>query len=294
MADFELSKAIPDLNFYVAAAAKWSPKRIPLVGNDYDKAYTYNRVNDRAFNKTKIQFDCLSVPEHITSSATAEPADKRPPPRRTRNVYEIMSVESRSSEDTGFHDYMSKMSHMLGAMYLDRNQIVEDLSEHFDLGREPVIRQWAVLQHYGVPPNDRELYTYCYTLLKRRTVEVREEIDITKLSEGHSGVDDLRKMWVCNVTGWPLDIVNKSSKDKQGSASMLLSGWSFCKEVQEGYEDRTKLMGCEKIIVRQLRELGRHSLRIYSGSRKDVTEFVDVKRETVVKPISVPKIAMEI
>eukprot|EP00826_Nyctotherus_ovalis_P007606 TRINITY_DN11923_c0_g2_i1.p1 TRINITY_DN11923_c0_g2~~TRINITY_DN11923_c0_g2_i1.p1 ORF type:complete len:161 (+),score=30.58 TRINITY_DN11923_c0_g2_i1:70-552(+) len=117
--------------------------------------------------------------------------------------------------------------------------------DDFDIAGETVIKQWAVLLEYDMLPKDEELYTHCRMLLKRRARKLKNnQKKNTKDKQQNNEVGT-----ICPMTGWLIDIATDKMKGRiieEADFYTLTKGGKFLQ----------KLLGCEKVIARQLEEIG--------------------------------------
>jgi len=254
--ELRISRIKYDIKNYIKIISKWSEKKILLDPSNanYRFSYSMKSAPDHRINKTKFQAEDLNLFPELTTG-------KKSSSKSRKNVYEIMATESKESEDIQFKEYMQAMAQHTTTHSFESSRKITINYEDFDIAGESVIKQWAILLEHGVLPRDKELYTYCKPLLMSRSTKL-----LSNISEKQEMIDT-KNILTCPITGWLIDGSSKNIKRR------VLDDTDFYTLINENGEHKQELLGCEKVIARQLKTIGGHEVRhlkIKNGSIQEI------------------------
>jgi len=262
--DQTIRKAIPEFDDYKEIVRNWSPKRLAITGHNGLKEY-YSRkfVSDRLINKVKFQIDSIQ----FLSNEEENKNDTNTKLRRSRNPYEIMAKETRASEDTGYSNYANTMAQRTLKDAANTSQMNVQNYDGFELANELVVRQWAIMLECNILPKDKQLYTFCCTLLRRRIKELAtpEFLSTSVKQLSSENMEFLYEGAFCPWTGWPLDFVTKwHTAQKKLTGRLLLQSDFYTEFSGDNLKDqKEKIMGYWTTINKQLEQIGKYEVKTY-------------------------------
>eukprot|EP00826_Nyctotherus_ovalis_P008158 TRINITY_DN12103_c0_g1_i1.p1 TRINITY_DN12103_c0_g1~~TRINITY_DN12103_c0_g1_i1.p1 ORF type:complete len:348 (+),score=57.66 TRINITY_DN12103_c0_g1_i1:64-1107(+) len=269
----EIAAAIPEIKNYLQDISEWSASRTLIDPKDpnYEASYRCRKISPNLPRKVKI----LTNDINLYQSPIMKNKITYVNPSIFFFFYSQMALDE--SKDAGLREYAAVMKNYYSTEHNEFSCISGHIYDDFEYAGSSVIKQWAILVEHNLPPADKELYTDCHALLRKRRNFIKSVQRKTECPPEVELPTFLDSASICAKTGWMFEDSGRkantrvnhllNSKEHASNESNKIMNTIIKLELErdtytviEKGKLTKKLLGIENVAKRQLEKVGGYNV----------------------------------